>query len=475
MSNQSFAHGYALLIGVGECAYTKWSLPATVKDAEAIQSALKDANLCAYSPANLRLLKDKTATRKGILEGLAWLKACAENDPEATVVIFYSGHGWLDKTSGGYYLIPSDTSPMYPAKTAFSATDLTTALQAIQAKRLLVIVDACHAAGMTTSKEGGEEDLPDLPEGYTPNALPKGLTETLSQGKGRAVFTSSSGEELSWVRKDQTMSIYTFHLIEALEGAGNRQGETLVKLSDLMGHLSQAVPETVRKECNAEQTPNFDFKTEDFPVAVLRGGKGLPSGGWQEVLRQKDTDARSGGVQANGERSVAIGGSANGSTIITGNGNTVGNGNIQVNNISSSSGIAIGHGSSSTTVNTGGGAYVGGNVHVEGGDFVGRDKISHQNAAPQDMAAAFELLYEKVEKQLTKSNRAIIKAVLQQMELQAKKGEQADEAEVQGLFQTLRNMAGDIFDVAVDTFSNPLKGISTVFRKIAQKAREQKS
>ena len=40
-----------------------------------------------------------------------------------------------------------------------------------------------------------------------------------------------------------------------------------------------------------EQTPFFDAATEDFPVALLRGGKGLPKGGWTRI---KDTLPRAG-------------------------------------------------------------------------------------------------------------------------------------------------------------------------------------
>jgi hypothetical protein len=34
---------------------------------------------------------------------------------------------------------------------------------------------------------------------------------------------------------------------------------------------------------NAKQTPHFDFYTVDFAIAKLRGGKGLPERGWDEV------------------------------------------------------------------------------------------------------------------------------------------------------------------------------------------------
>ncbi|MBE9002549.1 hypothetical protein IQ274_31280 [Nostoc sp. LEGE 12447] len=47
MSNH-FAHGYALLIGVGRTAESRYSLPVTVKDVQALKTVLTDPNLCAY-------------------------------------------------------------------------------------------------------------------------------------------------------------------------------------------------------------------------------------------------------------------------------------------------------------------------------------------------------------------------------------------------------------------------------------------
>ena len=89
-----------------------------------------------------------------------------------------------------------------------------------------------------------------------------------------------------------------------------------------MNHLGQAVPESARAICNAEQVPCFDTAAEDFAVALLRGGKGLPAGGWPAVEEKAQvTIGRI--VQAIGERSVAIGGNASGGVIITGDRNQV--------------------------------------------------------------------------------------------------------------------------------------------------------
>ena len=51
-----------------------------------------------------------------------------------------------------------------------------------------------------------------------------------------------------------------------------------------MNYLGKTVPATVRKLCNEEQTPRFDFDTTtDFAIAQLIGGKGLPAEAWNNI------------------------------------------------------------------------------------------------------------------------------------------------------------------------------------------------
>ena len=283
---EPFDRGYALLIGVGESKYERLSLPETVKDTQAIYAALVDPDLCAYpnNKEHIRVLNNKNATRSAILEGLQWLKEKAQINPEATIFIYYSGHGWLNTQDNSFYLLPHDVKPGKLAATALSGQAFTAALREIQAERLLVVIDSCHAAGMTTSKDAAEADAELLDEfdEFQRVAPSKGFISELKQGKGRVVFTSSKGEQTSWI-KDDSMSIYTFHFLEALQGAANQPGDTEVKVSNIMNHVGKAVPETVWNLCNAEQTPHFDFDTEDFAIAKLRGGKGLSDKGWDEV------------------------------------------------------------------------------------------------------------------------------------------------------------------------------------------------
>ena len=146
-----FFHGYALLIGVGRCAYDPWSLPVTVRDMQALRAVLADPDLCGYPDDHIRLLHDDGATRQAILDGLAWLAEQATMDPDATAVVFYSGHGWSEESTGRYSLLPHDVAPFDLPGSALSAEDFTAALRKVQARRLLVLMDCCHAAGMALS------------------------------------------------------------------------------------------------------------------------------------------------------------------------------------------------------------------------------------------------------------------------------------------------------------------------------------
>lgn len=195
-----------------------------------------------------------------------------------------SADEFIDKKTNHYYLLQHDIKPTKMAISALSAETFTDALRQIEAERLLVVIDSCHAAGMATSKEADlkvDEEFDD----FIRVAPSKGFIEELKQGKGRVVFTSSEGKQKSRI-KDESSSIYTYHFLEALQGAGNKLGDTEVKVSNLMNHLGKAVPENARKLYNTEQIPHFDMDAGDFVIAKLRGGKGLPDKGWDEVKPQ---------------------------------------------------------------------------------------------------------------------------------------------------------------------------------------------
>ena len=362
-----FSHGYALVIGVDQNSVPAWALPAVARDVEALHAVLIHPQRCAYVEAHVKLISGPDATRQNILAGFDWLQECLAQDAAATAVVYYSGHGWRDDQTQPpqYYFIPYDVRRDRLRSSALRADELAEAIDALQPARLLVILDCCHAGGMAVK---------DLATPYTPAAAPldlltapgailaKGLDNQglaqLSQGAGRAVLTSSRAEQPSYMSSTAQMSIFTYHLLEALTGSAQPSaGAQDVLVSDLLSYVYRHVPATARQAVGCEQQPDGRL-TGNFPIALLLGGKGLAAGATPpspvEPLPVVDGSERGGpNIQIGKIEAVNV---AFGNQIIDQRGAT-----IQVGG--------------RTTIETDGGSYVAGDVKTDGGDFIGRDRV----------------------------------------------------------------------------------------------------
>lgn len=283
----TFTHGYALLIGVDGSQVDRWALPDVAKDIAAVAAVLAHPDRCAYPAENVRVVTGAAATRQGILDGLGWLAEHLQADAggNATAVLYYSGHGWRteDQQPPAYYLLPYDVRANALAASSLRAEDFAAAVRDMTPRRLLVVLDCCHAAGM-----GVKDVAADFASAAIPPALlmgsqkgveagAKGL-ETLAQGAGRAVLSSSQGTQSSYLRRDGAMSIFTYHLIEALTGhAQPADGATEVLVSDMMSHVWRRVPASARADWAKEQQPDYQV-SGNFPVALLLGGQGVSKG-----------------------------------------------------------------------------------------------------------------------------------------------------------------------------------------------------
>lgn len=359
---QTFTHGYALLIGVSESRVAGWALPDVAKDIAALAAVLAHPVRCAYPTAHVKAVMGAAATRAGILEGLDWLGERLAADTNATALIYYSGHGWRS-ADDAYYLLPHDVCAAANAipqpASALPAADFAAVVRDLAPRRLLAVLDCCHAAGMGVkgAASGGFAGAALSPallmrgeKGVAAGA--KGL-EALAQGAGRAVLSSSQGDQPSYMRRDGAMSIFTYHLVEALTGhARPAAGAAEVLVSDVMSHVWRRVPPSARADWGLEQQPDYQV-SGNFPIALLLGGQGVgkgvtppdPLGPLPAMPPATVQTMQGGGVQVAGDQTI------HGDQIV--------------------GGAKIGQ-----QINTGGGAYVGGSVHTGGGTFVGRDAVA---------------------------------------------------------------------------------------------------
>jgi hypothetical protein len=129
----------------------------------------------------------------------------------------------------------------------------------------------------------------------------------------------------------------------------------------------------------------------------------------------------------------------------------------------------------------GGQRQYGDNINV--GDITGSTGVAigkdnqitfRQGASANEIADAFSKLLKALEEMPTGQEKEKTTEAVQALVNEAEQGEEAEENKVQKWFSFLGEMAPDIYDVAVETFKNPLKGISMVFQKVAERAKEEK-
>ncbi|RIK30841.1 MAG: hypothetical protein DCC52_06340 [Chloroflexi bacterium] len=98
-------------------------------------------------------------------------------------------------------------------------------------------------------------------------------------------------------------------------------------------------------------------------------------------------------------------------------------------------------------------------------------------ASAQDLAALFSAIYKQIDALPNNPNveRGEIRDTVKYIENETAKGENANPNKVERWLTTLKTMAPDILDVTAAALLNPLAGVSAAIKKIAAKARGDKS
>ncbi len=151
---------------------------------------------------------------------------------------------------------------------------------------------------------------------------------------------------------------------------------------------------------------------------------------YQATVNGRGAVAQGTGAQAVGAGGVAIGGNNSGA-INTG---------------------------SQTHIHTGGGAHVGGNVSVQGGDFVGRDKATH-DGAPGDLAGVFAALLAALDKQAEPAAKALAAEQVAAIEAEVSQpAAQRSDKRLARLLDALVDLVPSAVGAVVSALASPLLG-----------------
>ena len=263
LEDRRLATGHAVVIGVANYRSVARLPDAVLNDARDVAAVLKSRAYCGYDDRNVHLLLDGDATLDRMRVTLASL--AGSSGPDDTVVIFFSGHGarFGDPTDQVSALLPIECDARRLDATSLSEAEFSAALQRFAARRLLVLIDACHSAGAGRIKGAQAGELAAL--GYSEKTLVR-----LAQGTGRVLIASSRADEQSWVLPDARNSVFTSHLLDALHGRGSTSGDGLIRVFEIFNHVA----ELVKRDVPGCQHPVFRASEleDNFPVVLDRGG-----------------------------------------------------------------------------------------------------------------------------------------------------------------------------------------------------------
>lgn len=267
-----FANGYALIIGVGEYQHmSQHNVPIAARDAESVAATLQDSARCGYPAGQITLLRNESATRAAIINELDAL--AVKLSAKSTLFLFFVGHG-VYGTDGNYYLTTHDTKlqgKQARASTGVSETELIEKLRQVKAKRMLLIINACHSGAVSPSFDLSDETT--LNSEPPPQKLSDAL---LSTGEGRITITACRPEQKSWIGSGR-LSIFTQAVVDGLKGgAPNNKG--YISAFGLYEYVYFAAREAADELGQTQEAELTVLKgIGPFPVALYRGASDVGS------------------------------------------------------------------------------------------------------------------------------------------------------------------------------------------------------
>ena len=208
-------------------------LPDTLQDAIGLGEIFSDPGCCAFPARQVKLLTGPQAGRGAILAALDNLAKQA--DENATLVVFFSRQGYRAShpALGSQYYLRSygyDTGDL--PGSAISGKELAEKLAAIPARKILLLLDCCHAGGVGGAKAPGLE--------FAKAPLPADVLPRLEASRGRELIASCQADELSYAGKPY--SEFALALLEALAGEGVAKKDGLLRIAELALYTRQVVP-----------------------------------------------------------------------------------------------------------------------------------------------------------------------------------------------------------------------------------------
>jgi uncharacterized caspase-like protein len=287
---------YAVALGVSQYDRPECCLKYAAKDATDLINKLKAKAGSSYSEVKPLLLTDKEVTKESTAKIKEFLAGATIDD---TVLIFMAGHGLLDDKYD-YYFGTSDIDPAKPSERGMPYEAIDTILAEVPSLKKALLMDTCHAGELDADekKELAASDDKATPaavdssligkvamrsigtRGMTIKAVEgaKGKSDwyeklqdmfvDLRRGSGATVISSSQGAEYAFESSEQSNGLFTYALMEALDGKATPNKDGQITISAIGDYVKKRVQDLTK----GKQNPNLRGVNleEDFTLGAAK-------------------------------------------------------------------------------------------------------------------------------------------------------------------------------------------------------------
>jgi serine/threonine protein kinase len=263
----------ALVVGIDDYLHAD-RIPAlrfAARDATAMRQVLADPDVGNFSEDGVVLLTGAAAGRDDLVRRLSrWLPERARGAELA--VLYFAGHGVVqrDGPRDEGFLLPHDADPDDLVTRGVAMRDVRRWIEGIDAGAVVVCLDCCHA-GRIVPHPGIADRSFDRDLEFRPAVLQD------FAGHGRFLIASCHEGEKSLESAQTGHGLFTYHLLEGIRGAGDRDGNGKVGVAELFEYVAEAVEKDAREQFNRVQRPwhNSSGPGGDY-LSAPRGRTFLP-------------------------------------------------------------------------------------------------------------------------------------------------------------------------------------------------------
>lgn len=228
---------FAVAIGINSYEDSRFLRPLRYaeKDCQDFYEVFSNASISSIQAENIKLIVGDKATTRNV-ESKLYQHVVKDRGPEDTVIVYFSGHGFLAGDSDRAYLATVDVhindllnNPNHGLRMDWLHDEI---FMRSSAKHVIVILDCCHSGALTPSVIRASDNELDY--------LVKG--DFFSKGSGRVALVACPHDESSRESEDLRNGIFTHYLLRGLRGEGVESNAGEVTLDSLLSYVKQMTP-----------------------------------------------------------------------------------------------------------------------------------------------------------------------------------------------------------------------------------------